>query len=188
MCQVIATCSRWGYPAEWRGRVVAVGSSQPTLQWIEGKGKCESSHAHEGRGEAGGSKCNQGIENWEANSNVLGQGETEWREAKCRQLFVEGREDAKYIGDCGGIAREEGNTEEEGSVEEWGTFRREALLINNQTPTRRAQQTCGKGPGMAPTTIECKIQNVGWIDLWVFVVIGFWVFAISVCPYRNHGM
>ena len=38
--------------------LVVVGSSQPLLQCIEERGKCILSHGHEGRGEAGGSKCN----------------------------------------------------------------------------------------------------------------------------------
>ena len=92
--------------------LVGGGSSQPLSQCIEGRGKCKSSNAHEGRGEARGTKNDQGIEDYQANSKVLGQGEAERREDRCRRLFVEGREDAEE--EC---SVEEGGVPEEGLAE-----------------------------------------------------------------------
>ena len=37
-------------------------------------------------------------------------------------------------------------------------------------------------------TIKCKIQHVGWINLWVFAILGLWVFSLSVRSNWIFGM
>ena len=61
--------------------------------------------------------------------NDQGQEEVGRREARCRRVFVEGREDIEYIRDCGGSAHEEGNVEEEGSVGEGGGVQEEGFVV-----------------------------------------------------------
>ena len=73
----------------------AAVSFPPLMQCIEMRGQCESSHADDRRGEVGGNTCNQGVKDWEANLSDQGQGEAERQDARCRRVFVEGREDTK---------------------------------------------------------------------------------------------
>jgi hypothetical protein len=93
-------------------KFLGASSLQLVFQCIEGRGQCELSHADEGTGEMRGSNCDHEIEDWEANLNDQGQEEVERWEARCRRVFVEGREDIECIRDYEGSAHEEGNVDE----------------------------------------------------------------------------
>ena len=151
--------------------LVGGGFSQPLLQCIERRGKCKSSHALEGRGEAGGGQCDQGIEDCEANSKVLGQGEAERQEARCGRLFVEIREDAK----------------EEWSVEEGGV--REEGLADQQPNTYEAERNKRVAKVQERLQLLLSAKSKMWVSsIYGFCLFWIWVFAISVRPNWNHGM
>ena len=144
--------------------LVACGSSQPLLQCIEGRGKCKSSRAHEGRGEAGGSKCDQGIEDCEANSKVLGQGEAQRREARCGRLFVERRTDS----------------DEEWSVEEGGV--QEEGLADQQPNTYEAE----RNKRVAKVQERLQLLLSAKSRMWVSSIFGFcFISVLGVCYFRS---
>jgi hypothetical protein len=168
---------------------LVVVSLQPLLQCIEVRGQCELSHADGGRGEVGGKNCDQGIKDWEVNLNNQGHGEAERREARFRQVFMEGKEDIECIRDCGGGTQEEGNVEEEGSVEEGVGTQEEGFAVQ-QPNTYEADRN------KRVTKVQERLQLLftAKSSMWVGSICGFSLFLGCGCSLSSsrlnckHGM
>ena len=160
-------------------------SLEPLFERLEGRGKCKSRHAAKGSGEAGGSNYGQGVEDWEANFNDQGREEAERREAKCGRVFVEGREDTKCIGDCGGNAQEEGNVDEEGSAEEGGGVEEEGF--GDQQPNTYEAE---RNKRVANVQERLQLLLSAKCSMWVGLTSGFFVFLGCGCclfPFTRTG-
>ena len=121
--------------------------------------------------------------------NDQGQGEEERQEARCRRVFVEGREDIECIKDCGGGAQEEGHVEEEGSVEEGVGAQKEGFVME-QPNTYEAERN------KHVTKVQERLQllSSAKFSMWVGSICEFLLFLGCGCSLSlirlncKHGM
>ena len=171
-----------GVKASGEVEFLAPVSFQPPLQCIEVRGQCELSHADEGRGEVGGINSHHGVEDWEANLCDQGRGGAERQHARCRRVFVEGREHIDCSREYGGGAQEEEHVEEDGSVEEGIGAKEEGFVVQEpNTYESERNKRVAKVQGRLQLLLSAKIS------MWVAIISRFLLFlgvgcSLSVRP------